>query len=289
MQPKDQIKVACLSLFFVAIIIALLTGHTTVTKVRAFAEGPNAGNTGAPGDLTCAVAGCHASIVNGGPGQFTILAPDTYEPGKTYEIVVKHTTTETNRRRWGFQLTVLDGMNNRVGNLEDTTGLTQVLIGGPGGRRQYIEHNFLGTFRGQTLGATWTFNWTAPSNDAGPIKMYAAGNQANNDGNNTGDEIYTTNTSIASSPPPAPLSPEIEGARAVGKKLFIAGKNFENGAVLFLDGDPVRKVFNDEDNPTTMLVARKAGNFITPGQTVLLKVVGSNGVSNVFSFTRPLE
>src|SRR6185503_3990506 len=37
-----------------------------------------------------------------------------------------------------------------------------------------------------------TFNWTAPPTDIGIVTFYAAGNQANNDGNTSGDYIYKT-------------------------------------------------------------------------------------------------
>src|SRR5215475_2559913 len=63
---------------------------------------------------------------------------------------------------------------------------------GPASARQYIEHTASGTFIGQKNGASWTFNWTAPPIDVGPVVFYAAGNQANNDGNTSGDNIYKT-------------------------------------------------------------------------------------------------
>ena len=37
----------------------------------------------------------------------------------------------------------------------------------------------------------WTFKWTAPTNDVGPITFYAAGNAANGDFSTSGDYIYT--------------------------------------------------------------------------------------------------
>lgn len=288
MSKKNRIKVVCLVFSLVALLSALLTGNRTVRTAHAFAEGPNAGVSGAPGELTCAVSGCHEGQPNTGIGQLLILAPSVYEPAKTYEITVKHMTTEQSRRRWGFQLTALDQTNNKAGELQNSGSLTQVIPGGPGGNRQYIEHSFLGTFQGQAFQASWTFNWTAPSTDVGPVIFYAAGNEANNDGNNTGDQIYTTNATVG-----AGVSvtgpPVVDSASVSGKSLLVMGENFGSGAALLMDGAKQKKTFNDEVTPSTLIVARKAGKTIARGQTVVLQVRNPDGtLSNEFSFTRPL-
>src|SRR5215813_6291970 len=196
---KNRLKLTCLVLGLALTALGLLSDSRTMRRVNAFAEGPNPGHTGAPGELTCATSGCHTGSLNSGPGQFSIVPPTSYEPGQTYQIAVTHQTNDSSRRRWGFQLTVLDDSNNnKAGNLANLGSTTQVLDGGPDGNRQYIEHSFNGTFQGQQNGASWTFNWTAPSTDVGPITFYAAGNQANNDGNTSGDFIYRT--FVASAP-----------------------------------------------------------------------------------------
>lgn len=288
MPRKKIIKVACLSIFVIALLITLLTGSRTIKPVQAFAEGPNAGVTGAPGELTCAVAGCHEGQPNTGKGQLLITAPSAYEPGKVYEITVKHMTTDKSRRRWGFQLTVLDQTNNKAGDLQSSGSLTQVIPGGPGGNRQYIEHGFLGTFQGQQFQASWTFNWTAPDTDIGPVIFYSAGNEANNDGSNTGDQIYTTNTTVSAGVT-VTGPPVIDSADISGKMLLVMGSNFGSGAALLMDGAKQKKTFNDEVTPSTLLVARKAGKNIARGQTVVLQVRNPDGtLSNEFSFTRPL-
>src|SRR5438552_6993613 len=93
---------ACTVFFFLAFGIASLTiNDRFVQTVESFSTGPPAGVTGAPGETTCAK--CHFS--NPGPGQFNILdAPSVYNPGQTYQIQVRHTTTDTTRRRWGFEM-----------------------------------------------------------------------------------------------------------------------------------------------------------------------------------------
>jgi hypothetical protein len=84
-----------------------------------------------------------------------------------------------------------------------------------------------------------------------------------------------------------PGRPTIGAALVKGKKLFVTGANFEEGAVVLLNGEE-QKTLIDTDNPTTRLVAKKAGNKIAPGQTVTLQVKNPGGLlSDEFSFTRP--
>jgi uncharacterized repeat protein (TIGR01451 family) len=170
----------------------VLSNSSTLTRVQAFSAGPPAGYTGAPAEEPEACAECHVPP-DAGTGHISINAPQTYVPGQTYQITVTHANADTSRQRWGFELTALDTSDEKVGNLQSIDGTTQVLNNaGPGSARQYIEHTSAGTFIGQQGGASWTFNWTAPATDAGPVTFYTAGNQANNDGNTSGDYIYKT-------------------------------------------------------------------------------------------------
>src|ERR1043166_6928215 len=192
----------CIRLILVSSMLAglagfLLTYNAGTRPVHAFSAGPPAGYTGAPQEEPEACAECHVPP-DAGTGRISITAPQTYIPGQTYPITVTHTNPDLTRLRWGFELTVLDNSDEKAGNLQNTDGLTQVLNNqGPGGARQYIEHTSVGTFIGQQNGASWTFNWTAPPTDIGPVTFYAAGNQANNDGNTSGDFIYKTFVAVA--------------------------------------------------------------------------------------------
>src|ERR1044072_5214360 len=186
-------------------LIGFLLSHNLVTRpVQAFSAGPPAGYTGAPQEEPEACAECHVPP-DAGTGRISITAPQTYVPGQTYPITVTHTNIDPTRLRWGFELTVLDNASDeKAGELHNINGLTQVLNNaGPGSARQYIEHTSAGTFVGQQNTASWTFNWTAPPTDVGPVTFYAAGNQANNDGNTSGDFIYKTFVASA----PASTSP----------------------------------------------------------------------------------
>jgi hypothetical protein len=285
MIKKDRIKIICV-MIFVALIATLLLTTDRIDSVYAFSSGPPAGFTGAPAELTCSTGGCHSGEPNTGPGQLVIEAPATYEPGETLQITVRHVTADESRRRWGFQLTALTGSNERAGTLQSDGSLNILNNDGPGGNRQYIEHGLESSFSGRTRGASWTFDWVAPDDNVGPVTLYAAGNQANNDGTNSGDQIYTASATMN---PPSAGPPEINGASISGKKLIVTGVNFDIGADIFVDGRKQKKVSNDEAEPSTIIVAKKAGKTIVRGSTVIVEVRNLDGVlSPQFSFTRPL-
>ncbi|HEY8227459.1 MAG TPA: PQQ-dependent sugar dehydrogenase [Pyrinomonadaceae bacterium] len=190
--PFQKLRLIVLPAILSACLGFLLSNDSSRTKVQAFSAGPPPGYTGAPLEEPEACAECHVPP-DAGSGHISISAPTTYIPGQTYSITVTHTNADQTRLRWGFELTVLDSSDEKAGELQPLDGLTQIINNaGPGGTRQYIEHTSIGTFVGQHNGASWTFNWVAPPIDVGPVTFYTAGNQANNDGNTSGDNIYKT-------------------------------------------------------------------------------------------------
>src|SRR5688572_15172787 len=101
-----KIKILFLFLFIVLACVGLLRNNQFSHTATASSSGPPPGVTGAPGETNCTA--CHVSQTPGA-GQFTITAPTNYTPGQTYQIEVRHTTADTTRRRWGFQITALAG------------------------------------------------------------------------------------------------------------------------------------------------------------------------------------
>jgi hypothetical protein len=81
------------------------------------------------------------------------------------------------------------------------------------------------------------------------------------------------------------VGPVITAAQISGKKLFVSGIGFDDGASILLNGDP-QKTANDNQNPAYSLIARKAGKLIA-GQTVTLQVRDADGrLSPEFKFAR---
>jgi N-acetylneuraminic acid mutarotase len=70
--------------------------------------------------------------------------------------------------------------------------------------------------------------------------------------------------------PPTILRPVISMASVAGKKLFITGENFDDGAVILLNGEE-QKSKNDEQNPGTILIGKTAGKKIKPGDRVQVR------------------
>lgn len=136
------------------------------------------------------------------------------------------------------------------------------------------------------------FDWTVPNvrTSTGRVRVTI--------GTKSGSEVMPALSgpfSINGTGPPLPM---ILNAMVQGKQLLVSGQNFGDGALLFscdtcampaTDGSKMKKTFNDELTPATLLVARKGGKSIAPGQTVNLQVKNPDGsVSNTFTFTRPL-
>jgi glucose/arabinose dehydrogenase len=191
MSRINLVKLCAVAIFAALAAFALLTDSPASRRVYARSTGPDPGFTGAPGEFKCDE--CH--VFDGAPsGTLNIGAPQSYVPGQTYAVTVNEANASPTRQRWGFQLTAVDEDGNRAGTLQaGTDGRTQViagLLGNPA--RQYAEHTEAGTSVGQSGGTSWTFNWTAPAADVGPVTFYTAGNQANNDGNTSGDSINFT-------------------------------------------------------------------------------------------------
>jgi glucose/arabinose dehydrogenase len=185
-----KIKILALALFAAFAAALLLTDNAANPHARAYSSGPPAGYTHAPGELDC--SDCHTTPAQSS-GTLTLGVPDRYTPGQTYDITVTHASGDATRVRWGFEMTALDSADEKAGAFAPADDLTRVVNGeGPFPAREYIEHTSKGTFPGQQNGANWTFKWTAPSEDVGPVTFYLAGNQANGDGNSSGDNIYFT-------------------------------------------------------------------------------------------------
>lgn len=190
------------------VLITALTGYGALVVIlsvwsdsaRAFLSGPPTGHTGAPGETTC--TDCHSP--NAITGQFNIIPPPSYVPGQTYTVQVENVTSDLSRAAWGFELTSLTSTNTVAGTFANTTAFTRTRTGGG---RNYIEQTTAGAFQGQTGGSSWTFEWTAPGGDVGPITFYAAGLQANNSGDEDGDQTYTASVAVpVGAPSPTPTA-----------------------------------------------------------------------------------
>jgi uncharacterized protein (TIGR03437 family) len=117
------------------------------------------------------------------------------------------------QQRWGFEFSARlnsDLANGQAGTLTPIDNFTQTICEDAGpppcaSGVLFIEHTSAGTRNGSKSGASFTFDWTPPSTDSGPITFYVAGNAANGDGTDLGDHIYTSSVQLNSAITSAPL------------------------------------------------------------------------------------
>jgi len=184
------------ALGFVLMIVALSSLFTKT--LFAWSTGPEAYRTGAPGDKgTCKADGCHDSFpLDSGNARFSITGPTSFTPGETIKLNVSFNSSSGKLR--GFEMTAIDTNDNQIGKFKAIGKTTQVIK--PNDHRglkkedkgTYIEH----TRRGNKK-KSWKVKWIAPANATGTVTFYAAGNDANGEGTNSGDYIYTTTLEIA--------------------------------------------------------------------------------------------
>lgn len=152
-------------------IVAGSIGYTGYSN----SGGPPLGNSGAPGEQTC--ASCHLiteSDDNSGDynNQLTLngAAPEFYTPGETYNVTL---TINGPRSMRGFQMTCIKADGNQAGSFTAGTGTRLGTSSVSGNSRQYISHS------ARLSGNSVNFTWTAPATDVGPVDFFVAGFNGN--------------------------------------------------------------------------------------------------------------
>ena len=171
--------------YLIPVLITFTCLVLVETPVYAFSFDPPNEKTGAPGEGNCTQ--CHTgNTLNTAGGSLDLSIPETYIPGTVYDIVVK--LARDGQKRWGFEMTALTPNNTRAGTFSSTTANTQIK---ESNNKQYIKQTSAGTAQGTEDMYSWTFKWTAPSSQVGPISFYAAGNAADGTFGTNNDYIYT--------------------------------------------------------------------------------------------------
>ncbi len=184
---------------FVLMIVALSSLFTKT--LFAWSTGPEAYRAGAPDDKgTCKADGCHNSFsLDSGNAKFSITGPASFTPGETIKLKVSFNSSSG--KLHGFEMTAIDADDNQIGKFKTIGKTTQVIPANDyrGLKKEdkgtYIEHTRSGNKKKR-----WKVKWIAPANATGTVTFYAAGNDANGDGTNSGDYIYTTTLEITDAP-----------------------------------------------------------------------------------------
>jgi hypothetical protein len=167
-------------LFFVAAGSVLFLNNAAGP---AEVQGADRTNSPLSGGTSCSLSSCHNSG-SYSPGITAQLldgetAVTAYEPGKTYTLRVS-ITGASNAEGFGFQSVLLYGETNlNAGSFGTPPAGIQVI---PLEDRQYAEHST------RSSSSTFAIDWTAPGEGVGDIRLYAAGNAANGNGSNSGDQ-----------------------------------------------------------------------------------------------------
>lgn len=174
---------------------------TSSSPADPMSFGAPASSTGAPGEQTCQVQGCHSDIpINSGKAQVELTIkgnPTDYEPGKTYTFVVN--INDAGMQRCGFQAVALANNNHsNAGEIIITEPTrTQVLQNDMELLdRNYVTYTYPGTEAVTTGKGQWTFDWKAPETNQGTISFYLGAISANDDGTDKGDHTYTTSIQL---------------------------------------------------------------------------------------------
>ena len=181
------------------IIIAPVLMMGKLPDILSF--GAPVSSSGAPDEVTCANTGCHDNFTaNTGNAHLSLSIGNNlseYVPGQTYPVTV--TISETGINRFGFQLVAIknnDSLNAGELIVTDTvrTQLITNLIALTD--RKYITYTYAGTEPYSSGLGQWTFNWTAPLQDVGPVTLYVGAVSANNDHTDGGDHVYTSSKTL---------------------------------------------------------------------------------------------
>jgi hypothetical protein len=150
-----------------------------------------AGYVESPGENNCAQ--CHGGSANSGKGSIVINAPTLtgwkYIPGQTYAINV--TVAHSGVNLFGFAFEAISSAGTDAGILKITDGAQTYIDSSDLSAtwRKSVTHKLNG---GKSADShTFTFSWTAPATNIGPVTFYSAGNAANGNNLATGDYIYT--------------------------------------------------------------------------------------------------
>jgi len=147
-------------------------------------DGPGAGKTGAPGEVSCTQ--CHSGTAQSGSGVNNLIMTEnltpvnSYTPGTVYNVVISLNSSSSKN---GFQVVALSGTNTQAGTVTLIPSTGTQLINGSAGKK-YVTHTTAGT--GNT---SWAFQWTAPATNVGTVTFYLATNETNNLNNSSGDVI----------------------------------------------------------------------------------------------------
>ena len=177
------------SIYFLSVIaIFLLLTPNVFSKLN----GSPGAKTGSPMDGNNCTA-CHSGTANTGSGTLSVatnIPVQGYTAGQTYAITVN--MIQSSISRFGFEITCEEG---NFGAKTGTFGITDNT------NTKFVNNNNAVTHKqAGTTSNTWSMNWTAPAGLTAGVVFYVSAIAANGNGNNNGDQVYTTSRPFPEAP-----------------------------------------------------------------------------------------
>jgi uncharacterized protein (TIGR03437 family) len=211
MQSKN--KIVFIKVATIAAVVPIL--------MMGFSGGADPGNAGAPGDQTCARAGCHAGTATTGRGVSIDFGSQgaTYTPGQAQTWTIRVDGAQT--AGYGFQVTARlasDERNAQAGAFEAVDGTAQVICRdgrvktstNPCRSDALIEYP---THTAASRTGSWMLRWTPPATASGDIKVYVVGNAVNLNGQPSGDQVFTNSFTLTAAAGPQFRTPQIRSSQ----------------------------------------------------------------------------
>jgi len=149
----------------VAVMVAFIVFSTGNLRLMSSSSGAPTAKTGSPSDGNTCLQ-CHGSnpgVPNGGEAiELTGLPAGGYVPGTTYDLTLSASGSSNNM--FGFEISPQDWVGNMQGSwiMGTNTWINTT---------NWLTHNHAGT-AGSSGGASWDFQWMAPSNGTGDVNFY---------------------------------------------------------------------------------------------------------------------
>jgi hypothetical protein len=172
----------------IAIAIIVLSSVLVVKNALNNIQRSPAGYSGAPGEQTCATAGCHSGVVQVGSANLNFSffppqnpRPDFYTTNTPYVFTVNFPVPPQPAVA-GFLVSAIDQNNNSAGRFEIISATTTDTL--TGNNRKYISH------KNATSTSAWVFRWVAPPVYVGTVTFYCAALAGDGNGQATNDITY---------------------------------------------------------------------------------------------------
>lgn len=156
--------------------------------ILSFSSNPPQGRTGAPGERTCASAGCHLNQSASIQGKIELRGlPETLTRGVDYTLAFDMIVESGAPMRGGLQVAALTtSEEDAAAFINPSLSSTVSMTGG----RSYFEHDPAKRFEGSDT-ITYEVNWNYNGDSEEDVIFYAAANFANGNNAQTGDRIVT--------------------------------------------------------------------------------------------------